>query len=301
MKTTTFKIALLLFFIMNAATAQIGIGTTSPTTTLDTNGAISLREASPLTLANGANSNVSLGTTAYSFYRITGPTGAFSLNGLVPVTTADGQIVTLENTTSQTFTINHDVTSTAANRIYCPGATDLVLSGQYASVTLSYNKTQSRWIVIGVVDNPYGKNIQSVVGTTDTSINTNTYTDMTDMTITFTPKHSVVYFSFSAAGTMNTTLYPEACYANFRLVNGAGTTLAGTTSLVTDYDYDDTIGEVVAVSWNAQFVMYPVAVTAGVSTTLKIQWMRNGSYTRTLLNNASTSKNDSHRNITIFD
>ncbi|MDN3677998.1 hypothetical protein QWY90_11845 [Flavobacterium paronense] len=275
---------------------KVGVGTTAPTTLADVNGALSLREGAALTFSNGANSNIILGTTPYSLYRITGPTGVFSLTGLVPVGTADGQIVTLINTTAFDFTIVNNATSTAANRIFCPGATDLVLSGISSTVTLMYNKSSSRWIVIANTDTPYGRNIKSVIGTTNTSTNSATFADMANMSITFTPKHNVVYLNFSAAGDMG--LLAEGSYVDFRIVNvTAGTNLGGTTSLATDFD--DLSG--VATSWNAQFVMFPITVTAGTPTTIKIQWLRDGNALDTAYNDVVGSPNYSHRNLTIFD
>jgi hypothetical protein len=197
--------------------AQVGIGNTDPKTAIDVTGALSLRQGTAINLANGVNNNISLGTNPSSFYRITGPTAAFSISGIIPVTTADGQVITLENTTAQNFTITHDAVSTAANRIYCPGNTNFNLSGQYSTITLTYNASQTRWIVIGSTDNPYGKNIQSVVGTTNTNINTDIFTNMPQMSITFTPKHDVVFVNFGASGDVNIGTGSPQGYVKFRL------------------------------------------------------------------------------------
>ncbi len=157
MKKSIFKISFALFFIYNIAFSQVGIGNTSPTTALDVTGALSLREGTALALTSAAtNNDISLGTTPYSSYRIasTSITAAFTIAGLVPVITADGQTVTLENTTTYNLTIKHEgTTSTAANRIYCPGGVDILVIGQYATVTLTYNKTQQRWVVVGTTGN----------------------------------------------------------------------------------------------------------------------------------------------------
>lgn len=293
MKKITYSLLLLL---TSLSFAQVGIGNVDPKTTLDVNGAISLRDGAALNLNNGNNNNVSLGATPNSFYRITGPTANFNLSGIVPATNSNGQIVTIENTTAQNFSIIHDASSTAANRIYCPGATNLNLSGQFSTVTLSYNSTQLRWIVIGSTDNPYGKNIQSVTGNSNTNVTTNAFQDMADMSITFTPKHNVVYLNFSASGDMQTS--SRGSYVEFRIVNvTAGTNLAGTVSLGTDHD--DLVGT--ATAWNAQFVMYPVTVTAGTPTTLKIQWLRDGITPGNARNQVAGSPDFSHRNLTIFD
>lgn len=291
------KITFLLIFVCSFGFAQVGIGNVDPKTALDVTGALSLRQGSALALVNGVNNNANLGTTPSSFYRITGPTAAFSLSGIIPVTTSDGQIVTLENTTAFNFTIAHETaTSTAANRIYCPGGTDLILSGQYSTVSLSYNATQARWIVIGSTDNPYGKNLQSAIGTSDIQINSATFADMTDMTITFTPKHNIVYVNFGASGDMPTN--SAGSYVEFKILRN-GTSVAGTVSLATDYDYWDMGSS--STGWNAHFTMYPVSVTAGVSTTIKIQWMRDGYAPRRAQNYVTTFPNYSHRNLTIYD
>lgn len=294
------KYLLIFIFYGFYATAQVGIGNTDPKTALDVSGALSLRQGAAINLANGANNNISLGTNPNSFFRITGPTAAFSITGLVPTTGADGQIVTLENTTAQNFTITHDATSTVSNRIYCPGATNLTLSGQYSTVTLIYNTSQTRWIVIGSTDNPYGKNIQSVVGTTNTNTDTNAFTNMAQMSITFTPKHNVVYVNFSASGDVNIGSGSPQGYVEFKLLKD-GVRVGGTASLVTDYDYDDIAGEFIVAAWNAQFNMYPVSVTAGTSTTINIEWMRDGFAMEPVRNRVVADPDFSHRNITIFD
>ncbi len=139
----------------------------------------------------------------------------------------------------------------------------------------------------------YGANIQSVLGTTDQSINSTTFADLSQMTITFTPVHNTVFVNFSAAGD---GAIEVGEYVEFRLVKD-GIVMAGTTSMVTDYD--DVYGG--GTAYNAQFAMYPLAVTAGVSTTIKIQWMRDGALAGPVYNYVSTQKNFSHRNLVILD
>ncbi|WP_461304697.1 hypothetical protein [Aureisphaera sp.] len=285
--------------------AQVGIGNTNPKTTLDIDGGLSLREGPTLALNNGFNNDVPLGTEAYSFYRITGPTGPFGISGIIPESGSDGQILTLQNTTDHQMFLYHDFfISSADNRIYCPDEETLSLVGKYATVTLQYNATYSRWIVLNYQHQRMGDNIKAVKGTTDVSINTTTYTDMPDMTITFVPKHETVFVSFSASGSMDLTgSLPVGSYGLFRLVNvtASNSVEAGTTSLATDYDYDDTVGEVVGSAWNAQFVMLPVQVTPGIFNTLKIQWARDGISPTALENFVVANVNFSHRNFTIMD
>lgn len=229
-------------------------------------GAISLREGTNLTLVNENNNNIGLGTTPYSFYRITGPTTDFNIKTIIPASNADGQKLVLENTTDYTMTLKHNNGGSSARRIYCPGGENLILVSKYATVTLMYIASQSRWIVTDYTDTRYGDNIQSVTGSSDISTNSSTYSDMPDITITFTPNHSTVYVSFSASGHMDLSgSLPEASYAQFKLVNGAATTTyAGVSCLATDYDYDTFTGEIVAVSWDGTINMFPVNVTPGV-------------------------------------
>ncbi|MBP6731370.1 MAG: tail fiber domain-containing protein [Chitinophagales bacterium] len=127
-------------------TNNIGINNVVPAARLDINGDLALRENTiALTLANGVNSNVAVGT--YSHIRITGPTAAFSITGIAAG--VNGKIITLINTTAQPMTLSHDVTSAAANRIYTPGGLPLDIAGQYKTVTLMYNSSLTRWVVTG--------------------------------------------------------------------------------------------------------------------------------------------------------
>lgn len=417
--------------------AQVGIGTTDPKSSLDINGALSLREGPALSIGNGININ--LGTTIYSQYRITEPTADFSvLTFLTPngVSSADGQLLTLINTTVYRMTIVHDrgSNSNPQRRIYCPSGYDLVLEGQNSTVTLQYNITLQRWVVVSYVDlGGYGRNVYNSIGSADINTNSNSFTDMADMSINFMPKHSVVYVNFSASGTMDKGSNSNSqAYANFQLMQGT-TPIAGTTTLVSDrsflgsgcsgiafydtggqagnYPNNETRvwtftptnpGEKVSVrfdlfdteegwdglmiyngptvaspiissgstynratcpngawtgiglytaqgltftstapngeltfrfrsdglfnysgweacrtsgvgppppsysldtAWNAGFTMYPVSVTPGVLTTIKIRWLRDGNtgLPNVLRNNVSSNKDRSHRSLTIFD
>ncbi|WP_309613638.1 hypothetical protein [Flavobacterium sp.] len=281
-------------------TGKVGVGTTAPTTLVDVNGALSLREGTALSFVNGANTQ-SLATNPSSVYRITGPTSAFSLTTLTPVSLANGQIVTLINSTSQDFTIVNNSGSTI-NSVFCPGATDLTLSGISSTVTLMYNSTSTRWMVIGSTDNPYGRNLKSSKGSSDITTTSTSFADMSDMTITFTPKHNTVYINFSASGDIDVSSgFPQA-FVKFRVLKD-GVLVGGTVSLGTDLDYDDVAGTTIVSAWNAHFTMYPVTVTSGTATTIKIQWMRDGIGlgTRAARNRVTTNSDYSHRSLNIYD
>lgn len=331
MRKITFKpqniLTLILFFYISIAFAQVGINTTDPKSTLDVNGALSLREGSALNLQNGDNVNIDLGSTVYSQYRITGPTEDFNiLSFLSPAGTsaADGQLLTLINTTNHTMKMVHNQGSNGnpQRRIYCAGERDFVLNGKNAVVTLQYNTSESRWIVISHADTNYGANISSVKGTTNTFTDSSSYEDMNAMNITFTPNHSTVYVTFSASGYMDATEnenYAKASYAVFRLLNVTANNRVevGTTTMVTDYNdnyyYSSGIffggifggnyntNNTNAAAWNASIGMFPVSVTPGVLTTLKIQWCRGGVSPNTLRCDVESAPDYCHRNLTIYD
>src|SRR5690554_6008566 len=138
----------LLLFSFNAL-AQVGIGTTDPKTTLDVNGAISLRKGPDIfNLVPGNNDDLDLGTEPYSFYRIGGSGADFSITGIIPVADSDGQIVVLLNNTNWEMTISHENNnSSEINRIYVPGEKDLILPGRYTTITFQYNAALNRWVL----------------------------------------------------------------------------------------------------------------------------------------------------------
>lgn len=293
---------------------NVGVGMTTPATKLEVAGALSLEEGAAITLANGINNNISLGAVPHSLYRITGPTAQFSITGIVPAASANGQLVTLENTTNRDMILVHQSGgSLAANQFLIPGADNLVLKGQYATVTLQYNATQQKWIVksyAGAAQQATPQTIYSVRGTTDITKNSVThpsprvYTDMDDMTLTFTPKGSVVYINFSAAGDLNTDVMPISNNILFQLVNASAptTALAGMISVTSDYaEYNSGWNSAVASGWNVAMNMYPLPVTPGVPITLKIQWAAQGIVAGTANNLCATGAHFSHRSFTIID
>lgn len=119
---------------------KVAVGNVTPNTTLDVNGDLALRGGT-YAAANGVNSNIPIPSN--SFIKITGPTAAFSLTGMTGG--YDGKIVTIYNTTSQNMTITNDATSVAANRFYTLAAVSTIGTG---SVTVQYDGTASRWVVI---------------------------------------------------------------------------------------------------------------------------------------------------------
>lgn len=103
-----------------------------------------------LAVVNGANANVAL-TANTTVFRLTGPTGAFSISGLTGGTS--GRMVVLISTVSQTLTITNEATSTAANQITTNTAADIVCTAsEKAVITLVYDATSTKWIVTSVMN-----------------------------------------------------------------------------------------------------------------------------------------------------
>jgi hypothetical protein len=125
---------------------KTGLRTDNPRSFLDINGDVGFRSA-PLTLSNGTNSNINIETAKYSYYRVTGPTTAFSLTGFNGGT--DGRMIRIYNSTTQAMTVvnNSGLSSPATNRIVTGTGLDLVVNGGGA-VTLQFNSIDGRWIVV---------------------------------------------------------------------------------------------------------------------------------------------------------
>ena len=117
---------------------------TTPVTTLDVNGSVAFREGpSSLILVNGVNDNIVLGD--YSLFRITGPTGAFSITGFLGG--QNGRVLTIINATTQVLSLTHQASSTANNQINTGGNTLTVAANGVA--TFIYNTTLSNWVLSG--------------------------------------------------------------------------------------------------------------------------------------------------------
>ncbi len=117
---------------------------------------------------------------------------------------------------------------------------------------------------------------------------------MDQMTITFTPVHSVVYVYFTFSAYADPGSYPME-YVDFRILKD-GTNVGGSNCLVEDYD--DTRG--VVTSFNGAMSL-AVPVTPGQSTTIKVQWRRDGLYTSPIYCNPASEPDYSHRSLIIVD
>ena len=124
-----------------------GFSTTLPSTKIDINGDLSIRENN-LFLSNGNNHNLSVGLS--SFVNISNTTAAFTITGIQGG--VDGKILTILNTSTFNMTIaNLNAGSDPVNRINTLTGADIVTIGN-GSVTLQYSIAHNRWMVIAVRD-----------------------------------------------------------------------------------------------------------------------------------------------------
>lgn len=107
-KTGVFCVYLLFTLFSYSLLGQVGINNSNPKTTLDINGALSLREGPPIALGNTNGNNINLGENPYSFYRITGDAGNFDLTGVIPSLNVDGQRLILVNMRNGDMTVKNE-------------------------------------------------------------------------------------------------------------------------------------------------------------------------------------------------
>ena len=98
-------------------------------------------------LANGNNAAVPIGTNV--FVEVSGPSGAFTINGINGSPNRDGKFLIILNQTGQNMTIAHEsgTDPTAGNRIITMTGADRATTGNGAA-TLIYSASASRWILI---------------------------------------------------------------------------------------------------------------------------------------------------------
>lgn len=96
-------------------------------------------------IANGNNAGVIVGTNVFA--EISGPSGAFTINGIAGG--RDGKVIILLNRTGQSMTIANDsgVEPVSANRIYTARGTDSTIAGS-CSATLIYDAAVSHWVLL---------------------------------------------------------------------------------------------------------------------------------------------------------
>lgn len=98
-------------------------------------------------LANGNNASVPVGTNVFA--EVSGPTAAFTINGISGSPNRDGKFLIILNQTGFNMTIAHDsgVDATAGNRIFSMTGADRTTTGN-GSALLIYSGAASRWILL---------------------------------------------------------------------------------------------------------------------------------------------------------
>lgn len=98
-------------------------------------------------LANGNNAGVVIGTNVVM--EVSGPSGAFTINGLTASPNRDGKIVWIINQTGQTMTIANEsgVDATAGNRVRTGYGADITVTNNPGCVQLFYSGAASRWLI----------------------------------------------------------------------------------------------------------------------------------------------------------
>jgi hypothetical protein len=148
----TLLLSLVLLCTVNAFSQNVGINNTNPQAALDLQGDLRLRSA-VLTLPNGLNNDVDLTTVKSSVYVFAG--GALAIGGcqITGFTGGvDGRIVTIFNNSTngaiQLYDANFSISpSAAANKILTGTGSNAVIYGN-GSVTLRYDGTKAKWIVM---------------------------------------------------------------------------------------------------------------------------------------------------------
>ncbi len=263
----TCVIGLFIFsFFYSTNYAQVGIGTTDPKTTLDVDGALSIREGPLLTLNANTNNSIDLDASPYSSYRVTS-TGDFGIKKIRAVMSSDGQLVTFINITNFQMTLRNEAVS-GSRKIFCPNGDDVVLNGIYTSATLQYNDILNSWIVIST--NSIAEEeppIDSVTLSASYSKTPGNFTDVPGMSMTFVARKSSVLVLLTGSGQSSTGIKMAIC--DFQVINvPSGTTFGGTHDKMTTYDNDP---ERLASAWSISFTKPLTGLTIGNSYTLKVQ------------------------------
>lgn len=242
-----------------SVTTKVGIGNTAPSTRLDVAGDVAHRE-SVFNIVSISNSFINIGES--SFVRLTGAPFNFNIGGLA--TFANGKIVTLYNATPFDATFPNCLPVAGTSGIITGGGNLVVRDS--GSVTLQYSSIAQKWIVISYTNATLSEEkqntIRSVVGTVSAVASPSAFTPMPQMTISFTPKDTVVLVIFSASGANVNNCGQRSL--NFILNNNAVPVVSSQTSI------EDIVNGTPKI-WDINMT-YPVAVTPNVVNTISIDW-----------------------------
>lgn len=171
----------------------------------------------------------------------------------------------------------------------------LQISGSFFDQKLYYRKTNNNasepWNeILSSANNPVSVSLNS-----DYIVNTNAYTNVTGMTVTFTATKSTALVQFTCSGYAYTN---SMAYVLFRIFNStSGSSIGGTNTHMQNHDNSN--GTVTP--WSCSFSKNISGLTPGTSYTLVVQGSRGGILgTLNAVINASTMSDSQHMTLTVF-
>lgn len=136
---------LLLLGSMATQAQNVGINIAAPEAALDIYGDLILRSAD-LVVADGTTLALDVSTNRFSYYRVAGPTSAFTIAGIS--FSGEGRLVTLFNRSGQTMQLNHLDAAAAASERIITGSGGNISVADRGVVNLMYDIAEQKWVVI---------------------------------------------------------------------------------------------------------------------------------------------------------
>lgn len=136
-----------LFLLGSLATQaqNVGINIAAPEAALDIYGDLILRSAD-LVVSDGTTLALDVSTNRFSYYRVSGPTAAFTIAGIS--FSGEGRLVTLFNRSGQTMQLNHlDAAAAASERILTGSGGNITVADK-GVINLMYDIAEQKWVVI---------------------------------------------------------------------------------------------------------------------------------------------------------